>query len=348
MNILKKIIIFMVVSFKLLVYIINQTISASSLVAYLYVIVVFLLALPYLLNIKFNKESFCKTALIFIISFLMFAIFKEDNIFLYALVALISIDTDNKEIIKTFFYSGIIIYLLTIILGQVGILPIDEVYRTIDGDSQIRTSLGFPNANSVFTYFVPIVLAGLYLFDKKVIYNILVIILATILFSFCKSRTGYYLTILLVIVNLFPKKTFILKLKDNQFIFFTIISFLLAICYGNTKYNSVNLMLSGRPWYYLNFIKQGIFGWGHGVSENLILDNLYLRILANYSLIGFSLYYYIFNKGSKICKDNEKLLFSLFIMLLYGVFEAVTVVNFVITIFLKEIFAECGCEYEKN
>ena len=78
--------------------------------------------------------------------------------------------------------------------------------------------------------------------------------------------------------------------------------------------------------------------WGCGIPNNLILDNLYLRLLANYHIVGFGLYYYIFYQGSKLCNNDQKLLFSSLFLLFYGIFESVTVVNFVIVIFLKYIF----------
>ncbi len=345
MNSLKKLIIFMIVSFKLLIYIINQTISNSSIITYLYLLTIVILSLPFLLKLKFDKKLFIRVAIISLISFMMFAIYKEDNIFLYTIAALITTDVKKEDIVKTFFYSGIIIYLFTLILGALNVLPISEVYRTIDGNSEIRTSLGFPNANAVFTYFVPIVLAGLYLYNKKLLYSVIMIIIATILYGSCKSRTGYYLTLIILIVNLLPKKIIIEKVGNKQFVLFTIISIIIAIFFGGSKHNVVNEILSGRPWYYLQFLKQSVFTWGFGVNNGLILDNLYLRLLANYSIIGYLLYLYVYTKGLSLSKDDKYLLFSSFFLLLYGVFEAVTVINFVIVILLSNIFEGI---YEEN
>ena len=338
MDILKKIIIFMVVTFKLFIYIINQTICDNSLVAYIYLIVIFLLSIPFILKLSFNKSSFIKTFVVLFISFIMFAIYREDNIFLYSIVALLTMENDDREVVKTFFYSSIIICIVTILLGSTGVLPMNDSYRTIDGKVDVRMSLGFPNANALFSHALPIVLAGIYLYDKKPVFNIIALITTTILFYFCKSRTGYYLTLLVIIINLFPCKKIISKISKKSFLYFFIISILLAVLFGSTKYNEINILLSGRPWYYLNFLKMGPLVWGCGIPNNLILDNLYLKLLANYHIVGFGLYYYIFYKGSKLLSSDSKLLFSSFFLLLYGIFESVTVVNFVIVIFLKYIF----------
>ena len=161
MNTLKKLLIFLIVSFKLSLYIINETITTNPLIMYLYVLVIFLLALPTILNLKFDKSSFIKTMTILVISFIMFILYKEDNIFLYAIIALMTLDDDNKEMIKIFFWSSLMIYIITLFLGACGYLQVDDVYRTIDGTSAVRNSLGFANANAVFTYFVHIVLSGI-------------------------------------------------------------------------------------------------------------------------------------------------------------------------------------------
>lgn len=338
MKILKKLLIFLVVSFKLMVYIINETIWDSSLVSYVYLFLMFLVAMPLILKLKFRKEFFLKTLGILMISFVIFILYKEDNVFLYALVALLTLGDSEHEIVKMFFYSGVIIFGLTILLGWLDFLPMNDVYRTIDGETDIRISLGFSNANAVFSYFLPIVLAGIYLFDKNKKYNILILIIATILFSFCKSRTGYYLILMAVGLNYFRKNKFIFKINTKSFLMFLIISVLLALLFGNSKYNFVNMILSSRPWCYLNYLKLGPLVWGQGVPENIVLDNLYLRLLANYHVIGLGLYYYIFVGGAKLCQENKKILFGSFFILLYGVFEAVTVVNFVIVIFLRYLF----------
>lgn len=347
MDILKKIVIFLIISFKLLLYIVNKTISSSSLLIILYILFIIILSLPFILRIKFTKESFIKISLILLVSFIMFFLYKEDNIFLYSLLGLILIDEDNKDIIKIIFSSLLIIFSITLILGIIGILPNNDVIRTVDGVAQIRSSLGFSNANAVFAYFIPIVLSGIYLYKKNKLFNFMVLIISFILYYYTKCRTGFYLVLLSLIFNIFNSgKT--IKKSNIFFIAFFIISILLAVLFGITKYNYVNELLSYRPWFSYQFLKEGIFIWGMGVPENIILDNLYLRLLANYSIVGVFLYLYIYNKGSKICKKDNMLIYVLFFFLLYNVFEAITVGNFVLIIFLKEIFNSFGVVYEKN
>lgn len=262
MDLSKRIIIFMVVAFKQLIYIIDETITTSPIIIYGYLLFIIALSLPNILKIKFNKNSFIKVTIIFGISFFMFCIFKEDNVFLYSLLAIITLDEDTDKIVKEFYRSLCIIYLMTIALGYLGILPLNNSYRTIEGTTETRFSLGFANVNAVFTYFIPLFLAGNYLYKNKTKFNIVMVIIATILFVFSRSRTGYYLVLLIICCNILKKQNLVLKIVKNQFLFFFVISVLLALIFGRSKSNYINELLSYRPWYYLNFIKLTPIVWG--------------------------------------------------------------------------------------
>jgi len=347
MSNLKKIIIFLIVSFKLLLYIINNTISNNSLLIVMYILLVIALSLPFILKIKFTKESFIKIMLILLITFIMFFLYKEDNIFLYSILGIILIDEDNKDIIKVIFLSLSTMFSITLLLGFIGILPNTDVIRNVDGVIQTRYSLGFSNANAAFSYFIPIVLSGIYLYKNNKPFNIIMLLISLFIYHYTKCRTGFYLVILALTFNMINLKTGIKK-GNTIFMIFFITSVLLALLFGRTKYNFVNELLSYRPWYSYQFLKEGISIWGMGIPKNIILDNLYLRLLANYSIFGVVIYYYIYNRGSKLCIKDNMLIFAFFFFLLYNVFESMTIGNFVIIIFLKEIFNSFGVVYEKD
>ena len=347
MNSLKKIIIFLVISFKMLLYIINTTITNNSLIFIIYVLFIVALSLPFIFRITFTKESFLKIMLILLVSFIMFFLYKEDNVFLYSILGLILINEDRKEIIKNVFFSLLIIFSITLLLGLVGILPNTDAIRNIDGVIQIRYSLGFSNANAAFSYFIPMLLAGTYLYRKNYLFNFIMFIVILFIYFNTRCRTGFYSALLILLFNMFDMKR-IFKKGNIMFIVFFCISLLLAFLFGSTKYNFINEALSYRPWYSYQFLKEGISIWGMGVSSKIILDNLYLRLLANYSIFGVILYYFIYSKGSKLCFDDSLINNLTFFFLLYNILEAITAGNFIIIIFLKEIFKSFGVVYEED
>ena len=342
----KKLIIFFIVSFKLILYIIQKTITMNSLINKLFLIFIIILSLPYILKLRFNKESFIKIVLFFLLATYLFLINNDDNIFLFSLLGLLLIDNDNKDIIKTIFISLTIGFVFTLILGKVGILYNNKLIRSTDGVLQNRYSLGFSNPNAVFAYFIPIIISGAYLYKNNILFILIFLISAIILYYYTKCRTGFYIIIIILIFSLLKLR---IGKKGNIFFpVFSILSILLAILFGKTHYNIINQALSYRPWFSYQFLSKGFSAWGKGIPEDLIIDNFYLRILAFYSIIGFLVYYYIYYKGSLKCKNDYLLIHSLFFFLLYNVFEAMTIGNFVLIIFLKEIFISYGVYYEKN
>lgn len=348
MDLFKKIIVFLIISFKLSLYIINTTVSSNSVIVYLYLLIVLVMSLKYIVKLRFDTKSFIKSMVILIVSFIIFSIYKEDNIFLYSLLGLILIDEDNEEIIRIIFKSLVLIFVITIILGIFNILPISETYRTIEGEAQIRNSLGFPNANAAFAYFVPIVLSGIYLYKGSKKFTIIVLASSIAIYSFTMCRTGFYLVLGILLINLIIRKKNSIGLNKNTFLICFFVSILLAVLFGTTKYNHVNEFLSFRPWYGYQFLKQGLLGLGAGIPKNMILDNLYLKLLANYSIVGIGMYYYIYNYGIKLCSKDKYLLFAMIFFTIYNIFEAMTIGNFVLIIFLKEIIKSYGVVYEKN
>lgn len=246
------------------------------------------------------------------------------------------------------FKSLSIVFILTILLGILNVIPISESYRTIDGESQIRTSLGFPNANAAFAYFIPIVLSGIYLFKNNKLFSIITIIIAITIYRFTMCRTGFYLSVIIIFINLFIKNIDYKKFNKNIFMICFVISILLALFFGTTKYNTINELLSFRPWFCYQFLKLGISKWGLGIPDNIILDNLFFKLLANYSIFGIILYYYIYKNGRKICSKDKYLLYAMIFFSIYNIFEAMTIGNFVLIIFLKEIIKSYGVYYEED
>lgn len=161
-------------------------------------------------------------------------------------------------------------------------------------------------------------------------------------------RTGFYLSVIIIFINLFIKNIDYKKFNKNIFMICFVISILLALFFGTTKYNTINELLSFRPWFCYQFLKLGISKWGLGIPDNIILDNLFFKLLANYSIFGIILYYYIYKNGRKICSKDKYLLYAMIFFSIYNIFEAMTIGNFVLIIFLKEIIKSYGVYYEED
>lgn len=341
MNYLEIIIIFFSILFK---YLLSYGISKNLL--YLFIGFICLLIALDIKNIKITKKEFGKI-LIFLIISMYFVIMQQDVNFLISLIfSIIIMKKNNHDFIKIFFISSIILYIVTIILYLLNILPDANMIRYVDGVIQRRYSLGFSHPNEVFLFYLPIVLSGYYLFHHKKLYYIIIILISFILYKLSLCRTGFYTVIIfLILVKIYPQKT-IKKSKSyllkNIFLIFTVFSILIAYLYGNDLTNNISRLLSGRPFYWNYYITHNkmftIFG--NNKTEGYYLDNFYIYLLVQLGIIGTYIYYKI-NKIS-ISKLSQDRIFIIILLtfLIYGFTEANVIIgsiNFIFAIQIKTI-----------
>ncbi len=335
----KKIILFLSLAFKLLTYIIKTTVSTSSIITYLYLLIIFLLSLPYFLTKKFDTKKFLIYMSIFLFSLSILIFIEDDNLLFFTLIAILYEDEDKQKLVKSFFHISLFMYIAVLVLGILNILPNNVLIRNIDGEIQERISLGFPNPNAVFMYFIPIVLSGYYITNKKFVFNIIVLILSFILYYYTQCRTGLLVIIIFAILSLFKDIKFLRKNSKFLFIAMTIFSILFAIIFGQEKSNLINELLSSRPYLMNYYIEKGqIFSlFGKGLIDGKVLDNFYIMALVKYGFFGYFIYAYIYTKGYSFFKNDYKLTVCFIIFLIYYFCEATIPYNFVITLFLIEI-----------
>ena len=341
---LKKIILILAIAFRLFMYIIDTLVGNSYLITISYLMIMLFLFILIIFNKKYSYKKFIFIVFLGIFSSLIFLIYKEDNLFFYFLIAILYEDEDTLKMVKIIFYTSLIMYIIVLILGITDIISSTIAYRNIDGNLDVRRSLGFFNANAVFIYYLPIVLSGYYLFSNVKIFNILVLITATILYFFARSRAGYIVVCLFILLSLFKNNKIIPKLSKNMFGIMTIISILIAILYGQNSTNTINELLSGRPYFSYYYLENNLVFtfFGNNMINSMILDNFYLRLLVNYGIIGYLVYFYIYRKGSSLLQMDYKLMLCSVIFLIYAFCESSNPSNFVLIIYMQAILKNIG------
>ncbi len=330
----------------LLKYLITYGISKSVLYAFLIFLIIFLIIDIY--KKKIRKNEFIKIIILLSISAYMVILYQDVNFLISLIMAVICIRKDNKNYVKKFLIFSILLYSMTIVLYYIGILESKNLIRLTEDGIVTRYSLGFNHPNEVFLFFIPIALAGYYLYSEKKSFYIIIFIVATILYKLSYSRTGYIVVLFILLIHILYKmknvKIGINKVLPYMFFIFTIISIGVAIIYGNNNSNYISTALSGRPYYWNYYIENGsILSLLGGNSVNgWNLDNLYIYLLVELGIIGYivySLIYYKSLKQLKTKKDN-KLLLIIFIFMIYGLTEMNVIIgsiNFAFAIQLKSI-----------
>ena len=346
LNIFEIFLVFLAIMFK---YLINISVSRK----YLYLLLVFMILMIVILifSKRMTKNQLFRAFIILIIA-LIFTIYYEDVNFLISLIlATLCINKKDDSYIKVFFYSSLILYLLTIFLNAMNIIPSHDMFRLADGTYKIRHSLGFTHPNEVFLYFLPIVLTGYYLYWDKRLFRAIVLIASIVLYTYSFCRTGFVAVIILYIIDFLSKKKddfkLINKIVPSLFIIFTLLSVIIAIKFGDNLTNPISSLLSGRPYYWNYYIKNNLLitFLGNNRVEGFFLDSFYMYLLVQLGLAGFAVYLYTYYKSLCLMKFNKKYSIIIVTFLIYGLFEANVIIGsiqFLYALQLREIILGGG------
>lgn len=320
----------------------------STYLNYLLIIILLLLTILNILKLKLPRDKFFKMITLLLLSLLIFIVYREDNLFIYYAIALAFLKDKDDLIIKKFLTISIAWFCIILIAGKLSIINVVEGGRYIDGETIMRNSLGFGNINSVFIYYLGIIF-GLYYFLGNQKFKLFLMYIPTTLivlylYKETNCRTGFYIYLFFIITSLIYSKkinSYFKIIVPYLFLTFTIVSFLIAIIYGTTMGNEVNLLLSGRPYFSYYYIKNFKFIslLGTGITSHYILDNYYLSLLVKSGIVGYITYFYIFNKGTKLINNNFIYSLIIIVTLIYGILECGLYGNFIYVIILKNIIS---------
>ena len=336
-NYLEKLIIFLAILFKYLI-----TYGVSTNLLYVFLAIIIILVFVDLFNKKIYKDEIRNVIILGIITCYFIIFYSEQNFLISFLLALVCLRRKDEDFVRTFFYSSIICFTLTLLLNSVGILEQNNMIRILDGENDLRYSLGFTHPNEVFLFFLPIVLSGFYLFSDKKLFYILVFGISTVLYNLTYCRTGFYIVMLflffVLIKKIFTKKS-VKKIILIFTVILTILSIIIAIKFGSDINNNITKILSGRPYYWNYYINNGtIFTlFGHNKVEGIYLDNFYMYMLVEIGFIGYIIYIYIYYISLKKLNFDYRCLIIITIFLLYGLFEANVIIGSIQFLFALQL-----------
>lgn len=352
MGVLDVIIIFFGILFK---YLLCYGISKNIL--YILLAIICFFTIIDICYMKISRKEFTKIIFFSFIS-LYFVVAQQDVNFLISLLfALVIMKKDEEKFVETFFKISIFLFITTIILNQLNIVPSKNLIRYKNDGIIIRYSLGFDHPNTVFLYFLPIALGGYYLYNTKMVYYIFLIVSSIILYKFCDSRTGFICMLCIIPFHLLMKQAMIDKkitrfLINNGIIIFTLISIVTSILFGDDLTNNISQLFSGRPYYLKYYIKNNLaFSLlGGNYTAEYVLDNFYLYLLVQLGLVGYFIYYKIYNEGMKKIGNQKDYIITFLIFCLYGLLESNVIIgsiNFLFAILMKRIIKEDGGSFRE-
>lgn len=230
-----------------------------------------------------------------------------------------------KNVLRITFLIRLIGFLLVIMLVLLGIRENVATQFWRNGEFITRYSLGFGHPNLFHSSFFMIVLLYLTVIKRKKDTAILIIIgvLNYIVYVLSSSRTGYIITlILLIAIFAVEKSRYARKILYGVLpyiqIMFTFVTFFIAkYLPGSSIYALIDKLLTGRFTYstrQLDFFPN-LFGHNFN-SSDILFDNSYSMMLSMYGIVIsliFTWGYWIIAK--KITKNKNNMFMIILIMM---------------------------------
>ena len=258
--------------------------------------------LSYILFCKKREGFSLKEIIVLLISFIFVVLNRNASNFSLGLMWILYFmlsksEIDLKKVMKTFFVTSSVCFILTILLYLIMSLNKSSDMIMWRGDAFInRMSLGFIQPNFAMISFLGVAL--LYLStERQRITIIFIAILTFIIFYFTQSRTsGYILLFILSILFVSSKKTKkqVSNFEKRSITVLPLI--LLIISYSLLKLpinQHLNNLLSGRLSLYQEIYSTfGIHLIGNNDVKNTMLDSAYLQSLLAKGIL-FTLFLFV-------------------------------------------------------
>lgn len=294
------------------------------------------LMLIYACVIILNNNRWLMYAIFAIIAFLTVLFAKTTFVLVLFIMFVLSSQFGHEQIVKYLNDALLCVLFLTVISSVVGLIPSATSIR----QGVNRQSLGFGSCTMPQSLFMFVSLNFLYLKHRNTKFWLLIFefIVASVFYFYTQARTGYFLTLIIIIVNLILKLnikfSFLERLCSRKFfiIFMTCIpliflslSVFMTYLYAieNSFALKINNMLSARLVFQRDaFINHTLtlFGdkivWINSSGDYCGVDNSYLFYLFNYGLINTILLYSIVSINIyKSLKNKNYLLFFILLMI---------------------------------
>lgn len=195
---------------------------------------------------------------------------------------------DIKRVARTFFITGCIGYILTLVAYfAIGLNKHADLVMWRVDHLVSRSSLGFQQPNASMLYVVSLTLAFVLAYKVTLKQYISALVVIISLYTLNQSRTGLILSILLLTVVKFNIKIPVPRLI---MIMIAALSYALMVMPINLKLDEI---LSGRLTLYHAYSNQfGIHPIGNPIVANSMIDNGYIQMLLSKGWI-FGLFFFI-------------------------------------------------------
>jgi hypothetical protein len=265
---------------------------------------------------------------------------RDPNFLIPLILSVCFFSEKPQKLLSYFFSSNVICFSGVILLSLIGTIPPEDMYRIVDGVKIVRHGLGFPHPNLVGLFFLGIIISGYMLFrnqgNKYIVFMVIVIPVSVIIWRLTNSRGAFFCLLIVfaldIIMNKFP--VYKIQISKYSFLFLMMISIGIATVFGKNYTNSINVLLSNRPYMWEYYIDN--FGipilptellsdptlHTHGHFPVIRLDNYFIYLLMGMGIVLSSYLGYLYVSLGKSSIGRKTLWIACIVWQVYGLVEA--------------------------
>lgn len=285
---------------------------------------------------KFKKTELVKIVLFLLIGLFSFIATKKATLLITCICIAGMKNIEIDKIFKGMLNIRFVTFIIMVILALCNIIDNKTISMWRNGGLDVRYSLGFGHPNSLHLAFF--ILVSLYLYCRyekiKPIEYIIWFGLNIFIYSYSGSRTGFILSILLLLLSLISKNKKIenILLKTPIPLLFSILlfSFGTAIMYNKIEFlDKLNSIFNGRfaySNYYITHYGFSLFGENILSDKNALFDNGYIFLYIQYGLLGALMVLYFMLSVCKQIKCNKDIRKTIIVIvyIIYSFAESIT------------------------
>ena len=323
----------------------NHLILLSYLIMGIYIFINFIIKKLYKPSIFFKDKKYIFYIITAVIVVCLYK-FNKDATFIRILIMLICVSfMDFKKFVKIDVSIKILLICTTIIMALTNVIPNELFYRE---NGLARQALGFKNPNQLSLYLMVLLFEFVYLSNKKktYIFLILAVIIECIEYYIINTKTIMLIIPIFAICYIINVKCpkFVEKACENKLIksIIYILPLLLTalVITSAYMYNTnpesmkfINKVFSGRISFCTVFFNNyGVSLLGNNIpdyiQQNVVLDNMYLKLLIKFGIIQYIMYIAIIILNTKKAYKEKQyhLLFIIVLLELYGMMETIVMI----------------------
>lgn len=306
----------------------------------------------------FTKQEILRIFILIVLVIISY-LFSRSESLVITLVTLIGMkNVSLRKVFRVTFWTRLVSYITTLLLAITGFISNVPIITQRNGIDVVRYGFGFPHPNLLHSSFFIMVCSLLLGYKERIRTFTLIplLVLNYIIYQFSVSRTGYYVTLFVIVFFMIDRimeriknTNFIVRVMAYTYPILSIGTIIIATLYGRFPiFQRLDyLAFSGRLSFNAKFMTEvGITLFGKANLDSVgAIDNGYVKLLMENGIIFFLLFLFLYWFLFKLIRTSNNqttavILTSFFLYFIGESFLTNIIMNLTLYFFSGFIFNE--------